>query len=194
MNNIILIVIIIICFLIIGRLIYTRRKEKVRYDENMNVLFLQNYSLETRNGQLANQVKTLRLTVDEFEKYVPELKSEIHNLKIKLKRVESISQITTKITDTIKVPIKDTVILTDSLKTFSYNDEFTNISGKIFTDSLDLSYSVFDSIIQVVHKGKYQKWHYALNPFRKRPLVQTITTKNPNTTILYNRHIVIEKK
>jgi len=148
---------------------------------------------KTKSGQIAKQNSVLMLEKRELkEVLVPALKKDIDDLKIKLRQVQSISQTISNTSDTVYVPIYDTIISSnealDTLMAFTYNDTFTHISGLINIQerSAEINYNVTDTLLQVVHRGKWRL-------FKKRQLLQTITCKNPKTSISYSRVITVVK-
>lgn len=183
--------------LLISLLIETIR-DNDRLRNNNDALLSETEIYKAENGNLAYENKVIQLSLNEArEIQIPELQREIDNLNLKLKRVSSFSQVVVNVSDTLLIPIYDTVIRKDTVlitaKSFNYQDEFAHINGAVYKDSLALNYSITDSIIQFVYKGKYNKW-YDWILFRKRPLYQVITAKNPKTKILFSRVITIREK
>lgn len=174
------------------------QKDYQRQKCNLSAMTDSLVTYKTKSDKIAYQNKVITLKYRELQDIViPELEETVNDLKIKLKRVEMFSQNNIVITDTIQVPILDTIVIRDTVKLyakkFNYNDDYTRINGIIHNDTVSLDYAISDTIIQVVHKGKYQHW-WDVFLFRKRPLIQTISAKNPKSNILYSRVIKIERE
>ncbi|MDD3686746.1 MAG: hypothetical protein PHE56_08265 [Bacteroidales bacterium] len=152
----------------------------------------------TKSNRLAYENKVLQLSLNEAKQItIPGMEKELNDLRIKLKRVEMYNT-TTSITSDIIYSFQfkyDTVIIDDTLvSAFSYSDSFNSISGTIQQNKIkNLKFEIIDSLVQVVHRGKYDKW-YDPFLFRKRPLLVTITSKNPKTRFIYNRVVYIKRE
>lgn len=181
---------------VLGYLYVAERGKSERERQNVIALTAEADTLRTKSGKLAYDNRVLRVELSDLrDGAVPELQREIEELKIKLRRAESMSQTVVLTTDTLTVELHDTVVFrnTDTVRIlrFDYSDEFTHISGYSDNDTaIRITYATTDSIVQVVYKGKRDKWWRI---FSKRPLHQRIYSKNPHSTIKYNETIFITK-
>lgn len=190
-----------------GDMYFKERSERLRLTHSFEAAnkFIEYYQAE--NGKLVGKTEVLQLKNSELEKIYPTIIDEIRNLKVKPGRVESYTenvitqekQITTVLRDSV---VNDTV----RVKVFEYKDEFYNVYGRITNpnnsmvgianpdqqhDSIFVQISSTDSIIQVVYRGtRYKPWLWFLS---RRKLEQAISCKNPNSKIIYSKHIEIVK-
>jgi len=168
------------------------RKEKDRVLQSFEAAESTIELHKTRSGELVAQNQVLQLQYDEMKKIYPQILDEIKNLDINPRNVTHYSKTEVKQDKEIQTVIRDSVIMdTIPARVFSYQDEFYQIKGIAIGDSQKVQISSTDRIIQVVYKG--QRIHPWLWFLSKRKLEQTISCKNPNSTILYNKNIQILK-
>ena len=186
-----ILVLVFSCFEL-GRMYLKERKEKDRVFQNFEAAESAIKLHKTRSGELVAQNQVLQLQYDEMKKIYPQILDEIKNLDIKPRNVTHYSETLVKQDKEIQTIIRDSIIMdTIPARVFSYQDEFYQIKGIAIRDSQTVHISSIDSIIQVVYKG--HRIHPWLWFFSKRKLEQTISCKNPNSTILYNKNIQILK-
>lgn len=177
----------------LGRMYLKERKEKDRVLQSFEAAESTIKLHKTRSGELVAQNKVLQLQYDEMKKIYPQILDEIKNLDIKPRNVTHYSETVVKQDKEIQTLIRDSIIMdTIPARGFSYQDEFYQIKGIAIRDSQKVQISSTDRIIQVVYKGR--RIHPWLWFFSKRNLEQTISCKNPNSTILYNKNIQIQKR
>jgi hypothetical protein len=147
----------------------------------------------TQNGQLAAKNQTLQLRYNEVQQIFPKVLDEIRNLNIKPKHVTQYSETVVKQEKEIVIKLRDSLICdTIHARVFSYQDSFYKVKGIAVGDSQKVHISSLDSLVQVVYKGKrIRPWLWV---FSRRKMEQVITSKNPNSKIMYNRTIQIVKK
>ena len=168
------------------------RKEKDRVLQSFEAVESEIKLYKTRSGELVAQNQVLQLQYDEMKKIYPQILDEIKNLDIKPRNVTHYSETLVKQDKEIQTIIRDSIIMdTIPARVFSYQDEFYQVKGIAIRDSQTVHISSIDSIIQVVYKG--HRIHPRLWFLSKRKLEQTISCKNPNSTILYNKNIQILK-
>jgi len=116
----------------------------------------------------------------------------INDLKVKIKRVNSVSSTVVESEKHIETIVKDSIINdTVIAKVFNYKDDFYKIKGVSINDIQTVDIQSIDSIIQVVYKGKRKRPYLWF--FSKRQLEQVISSKNPNSKITYSKYIKITK-
>ena len=186
------IAIVSIALIFLSKALIEAQKDYKRQTENLRIVQQDNKVIKAKNGELMYQTEVIKLENKELKNAIPELEAELKNMRIKLKNVQSVSHTSLSTIDTIYTNIYDTITLDnpipDTLLGFQYSDEFTCIEGVINVagQMLKLNYEVTDTITQVVHRDKWRLFH-------KRKLFQTITCRNPRTTIVYQQQIVITK-
>lgn len=170
------------------------QKQKIeaqRLKTNQTALLSTLDTFRSKNGQLAVTVGQLTLTKAELEKSKSDLVGEVKNLKIRLKDVQTISAIHTQTAVTTPyIMLKDTIILPDTLaKTFTWRDNWTRLAGIIKEDKARIDYVANDTIRSVGHRVRYK---FLFIRYGTKEIRQTVTNKNPHTTIIYNEFIKVE--
>lgn len=148
---------------------------------------------KTQNGQLAYTNEVLVYKVQELKKAVPKVIQELENLKVKPKHAKQYVETSVVYDTIITTQIRDSIIQdTVHIRTFNYSDLWVQIQGKAQGNTQEIALQITDTIIQVVYAGKRLKpWLWFFSP---RQLEQVITSKNPNSTIIYNTTIEILKR
>jgi len=176
-----------------AKLYYTEKLERNRITKSFQASQQTLTYYRSQNGQLAAKNQALQLQYNEVKQIFPKVLDEIRNLNIKLKHVTQYSETVVKHEKEIVTKLRDSLICdTIHAEVFNYQDNFYTVKGIAIGDSQKVHISSLDSLVQVVYKGK--RVHPLLWVFSRRKLEQVITSKNPNSTILYNRTIQIVKK
>jgi hypothetical protein len=147
---------------------------------------------KTQNGTIAASNQALQVKVNELAIVYPKAETELTNLSVKPKRVQTYSESALVEDKEIHTTIRDS-LLKDSViaHTFSFHDDFYTVKGIQIGDSQLLKIHCIDTIIQVVYRGKrIRPWLWILSA---RTLQQVITAQNPNTAIVFNKTIQIVK-
>lgn len=148
---------------------------------------------KTKSSLLAAKVDAQSYTLSELKNGIAgNVISEIRKLDIRPRLVNTYAetvvtqdkQIVTQLRDSF---IRDTV----KVKVFDYKDQFYSVKGIAVNDTQKVHIQSTDSLIQVVYKGeRVRPWLWI---FSRRKLQQVITSKNPNSTIVYAKYIEIIK-
>lgn len=149
--------------------------------------------LQSEDGSPMYQTDALEFRLRELSLLYPRLLDEIRNLKVKPRRVESISENGMESHIRIKAGIKDCVTK-DSVKVreFSYQDEWYSVNGFATSDTQFLNISSTDTLLQVVFRGERERpWLWIFSP---RKLTQRIKLSNPNSRIVYSQTIKVQKR
>ena len=165
------------------------RKEKETLETNQDVLIKQNATFKTKDNLSASRINALTLNLSSTKEYYANLIKEAEKAGLAAKRITSITEVGTVTRDTIIVRLTDSIFLKDTLKCFNYNDNYMAMQGCIKKDSLTLNYFNQDSLIQFVSIVPKQwlcfKWGV-------KAINQTIISKNPKTTFIYQKYIEIK--
>ena len=165
------------------------RKEKETLEVNQDVLIKANTTFKTKDGLSASKINALTLNLSSTKEYYSNLIKEAEKAGIAAKRITSITEVGTITRDTIIVRLTDSIFLKDTIKCFDYNDNYMTMQGCVKKDSLSLNYSNQDSLIQFVSIVPKQwlcfKWGV-------KAINQTIISKNPKTTFIYQKYIEIK--
>jgi len=176
-----------------AKMYYKEKRERERITESFQASQQTLTYYRTQNGQLAAKNQALQLRYNEVQQIFPKVLDEIRNLNIKPKYVTQYSETVVKQEKEIVTKLRDSLICdTVHAKVFNYQDSFYTVKGIAIGDSQKVHISSLDSLVQVVYKGnRMRPWLWV---FSRRKMEQVITSKNPNSKILYNRTIQIVKK
>lgn len=177
----------------LARLYRHEKKEKLRIGQSYKAAEETISYYKARNGQLVAQNSTLQLRYNEVKDIYPRIMDEIQNLGIKPKRVSQYTETVVSQEKEIITRLRDsTVFDTIPARVFAYRDSFYSVNGIAIGDTQRVLISSTDSLVQVVYKGgriRPRLWILS-----RRKLEQVISSKNPNSKIVYNRTIQITKK
>ena len=126
------------------------KQEKVKLENNQDVLIKENTKFKTKDGLNATKINSLTMDLSSTKDYYKNLVVEAKAAGIKEGRITSITQVATVTTDTLRIKVRDTIYLKDTLKCFNYKDKFFTINGCLKRDSINLNYSNVDSLDQFV--------------------------------------------
>ena len=165
------------------------RKDKERLENNQDVLIKENTKFKTKDGLNVSKINALTLNLSSTKEYYSNLIKEAEKAGLAAKRVTSITEVGTVTKDTLRIKVRDTIYLKDTLKCFDYKDNFFTINGCLKKDSLSINYSNQDSLIQFVSIVP-KKWLFFT--WGTKAIQQTIISKNPKTTFIYQKYIEIK--
>ena len=134
----------------------------------------------------AAKVQALTYTVDEFKQFRASDVQTIRELNLKLKNVQSVTNIGTQTNSNIPIKIQ----YVDSTKCLYFNDEFTTVSGYFKGDSIDLLVENRDSLTTIVSrvpKYKFLWWSWGV-----KAIQLDIRAQNPNTKFTYLKYIELK--
>jgi hypothetical protein len=176
-----------------AKMYYKEKRERERITESFKASEQKLVYYKTQNGQLAAKGHVLQLRYNEVQQIFPVILSELHNLDIKPRHVTQYSETVVKQEKEIVTKLRDSLICdTVHARVFNYRDSFYTVKGIAVGDYQKVHITSLDSLVQVVYKGN--RIHPWLWLFSRRKLEQVITSKNPNSTILYNKTIQIVRK
>ena len=187
--------IVILAALLIAHIVTLRkvRAEKERLEANQTALLSQVEYWTTKSGKSAADVRKLTLTVDELNQANAALKKTAKDLGIKLKRVQSASTTGVKTEVKFITQVRDSIVYRDSIivpvKAFTWSDPWTDVTGVIERDSVDLSVSSVDTLTTIVHKIPHKFWFIK---WGCKAIKQTVVSSNPHTKITYNEYIEVK--
>ncbi|HPW66095.1 MAG TPA: hypothetical protein PLS84_03320 [Salinivirgaceae bacterium] len=195
-NNILitLIVITLVCFVAM----LEQSKEINRQKLNFVALNEKLYHYKTANGQQATQISSLILSNKELKTYNKELVSQVEDLKIKLKNVQSISIKTLESNYNINSTLKDstvlvydtltkTVIDTTKIKYTSYKDDWISFKQTQIDDKVNTEIKTRDSITIVQH---WEPYRFLFFKWGKKKSKETVTNSNPYSTVTHSISII----
>jgi len=193
----------ILLFIIISALVDSNKKQKAEIDrktKNIEVLnsnyvsykSAYNTGLKTIHGKdsiiklNAAKVQALSYSVDEFKQFRASDNQTINELNLKLKNVQSVTNIGTSTTSTISTKIQ----YVDSTKCLQFQDKFTTVSGCFKGDSINLLVENRDSLTTVV--SRIPKCHFLWWSWGIKAIQLDIRAQNPNTKFSYLKYIELK--
>jgi len=134
----------------------------------------------------AAKVQALTYTVDEYKKFRALDVQTIKELNLKLKNVQSVTNIGTSTSSTVSTKIQ----YVDSTKCLNYTDKFTTVSGCFKGDSINLLIENRDSLTTVV--SRIPKCHFLWWSWGVKAIQLDIRAQNPNTKFTYLKYIELK--
>lgn len=169
--------------------------ERDLYQMNTQSLMSDIQELRKDSSYQAHQIQALSINIDEYEKYRASDAQVIKDLKLKIKRVSSVSKQQLEVQVPISAPVKDTILIIsnkpDTVRTIQYKDPHVSFNGYIKQDSLKAVFQVPVTITQVIHKipkRKFLWWSWGCKAIK-----QVIVTNNPYVQLNYAEYIELKK-
>ena len=192
MKRYILIIILVIIFFL-SRSLHRQRQENDRLSSNQTALFQDISYYRTRDSLSAASVERLTLTKKELEQNCEALARDIKDLKIKLKRVQSVSQASIETEHIIRTVVRDSLIVrdrVDTLQCIDYHDNYLTLSGCIEHNHFSGHIMSRDTLLQVIHRVPHRWWFIK---WGTKAVRQEIVSKNPHTHVVYSRYIELKR-
>lgn len=175
------------------RRIVSIRQERDRYQQNSDALLSDMKQWRVDSTSMATDVKSLRLTVDEFKRYRAEDLAKIKQMGVKIKNLEAAAKHQLEVNAEITAQVKDSVVIRDTVpvlvKSVSMITPHIQLSGIIERDSLIGKIHLPVTLRQAVWIEYKRRWLF----WKKVVAVhQTITSDNPHVEIKYSEYIRID--
>ncbi len=175
------------------RRIVSIRQERDRYQQNSDALLSDMKQWRVDSTSMATDVKSLRLTVDEFKRYRAEDLAKIKQMGVKIKNLEAAAKHYLEVDAEITASVKDSVVIRDTVpvlvKSVSMVTPHIQLSGIIERDSLIGKIHLPVTLRQAVWIEYKRRWLF----WKKVVAVhQTITSDNPHVEIKYSEYIRIQ--
>ena len=169
------------------------KQARDRYQQNSDVLLSDMKQWQVDSTTMATDVKSLRLTVDEFKRYRAEDLAKIKQLGVKIKNLEAAAKHQMEVNAEITAAVKDSVVIRDTVpvlvKSVSMNTPHIQLCGIIEKDSLIGKIHLPVTLRQAVWIEYKRRWLF----WKKVVAVhQIITSDNPHVEIKYSEYIRIQ--
>ena len=165
-------------------------REQRRLERNLDLLddsiFYYRNSLEEEVAS----VGVLQLRCAEFERLRAADHEVIRDLGVRLRRAEAMARQVAKTEVEVAVPLRDTVILYDTVRFFRWHDAWVEVEGELYRDSLHCRVESVDTLLQVVHRVPRK---FLFIRWGTKAIRQEILSKNPHTKILYSEYLTLER-
>lgn len=170
------------------------KEERDRQEQNSDALLSEMKRWQVDSATMATDVKTLRLSMDEFERYRANDLAKIKEMGIKIKNLEAAAKHEVEVDVPLHATVKDSVVVRDSVavrvQAVSMVNPFIQMHGIIERDSLIGSVHLPVTLRQAVWIEYKRRWLF----WKKVKAVhQVITTDNPYVEVKYSEFIHINK-
>jgi hypothetical protein len=171
-------------------------QEQQRHKSNSTALLQSVHHYKTLADESAASVQVLRLRCREFEDLRAADAAKIRQMGQKIVRLESAAKSVTQTVVDVVAPIRDTIILrdtlkvTDTLRLFRWQDNWVTIDGVIDKDSVSCKLRSADTLRQSVYRVPRRFWF--IN-FGTKALRQHVISSNPHSEIVYTEYIRLER-
>lgn len=166
------------------------RRETERLRGNLCALGDTLHRYRTRLGEEAASTEALRLRCSEFERLRSEDAAEIRRLGIRLRRAEEFARTVSATTIEVPVPVRDTVILHDTLRLFRWQDAWVTVEGLVGRDTAACRVESRDTLVQILHRVPRR---FLFIRWGTKAVRQEILSRNPHTKIVYAECVKIER-
>lgn len=170
------------------------KEERDRHEQNSDALLSDLKRWQVDSTTMATDVKTLRLSMDELERYRADDLAKIKQMGIKIKNLEAAAKHQIEVDAPIRATVRDSVVVRDSIavriQAVSMMNPFIQLHGVIERDSLVGSVHLPVTLRQAVWIEYKRRWLF----WKKVKAVhQVITTDNPYVEVKYSEFINIQK-
>lgn len=170
------------------------KEERDRHEQNSDALLSDLKRWQVDSATMATDVKTLRLSMDELERYRADDLAKIKQMGIKIKNLEAAAKHQIEVDAPIQATVRDSVVIRDSVvvrvQAVSMMTPFIQLHGVIERDSLIGSVHLPVTLRQAVWIEYKRRWLF----WKKVKAVhQVITTDNPYVEVKYSEFINIQK-
>lgn len=176
-------------------------EENNRLSNNQETLLTENEHYKIRDSLNVSKTNQLELKLSELKKYKSEYTQLVKDLNIKNSQLEQIISVNAETITNLKAMLRDSIRLDtvsniiDTLKCFVYKSKYTDVSGCINKDIIDMQIRNRESLkaIESKKKKKFLFFKLPIWLFGYKSKQLDIVSLNPNTTIEYIEYISVTK-
>ena len=176
--------------ILLGVKLHQTSKEQERLERNQRALLSDVECYKTRADKWAATAEVLELKVSELRQARAEDTKRIKELGIRLREVENYAMSVTQKRGDATLPLRDTVIIRDTVKIFSSERGHTELNGMVRNDSITYHFESVDTIYQVVRRVPHR---FLFFRYGTKAIHQDVWTSNPTTKVVYTEYIEIEE-
>lgn len=172
------------------------KEERIRTEGNQTTLLTGMVHYKTQDSLNAVKIQIMELTQKELKAHEKNLVSTIEQQGIKIKRLESVTQVKTEIKAEFKASKKDSTIYLQGkdsiihLNCLEYNDPFISFAGCYENNSLTTQIKIPVDIDIYAHRVPKQ---FLFFRHGVKSVELEVISLNPYTTISYARNIKLKK-
>lgn len=176
---------------IFGAALHHRASEVTRLGNNCRALVTETEQYRTRLDESAASTLALQLELDEYrEQHKNDLK-RIRSLGLRPRRVESIAKTATASEVQCVAPLRDTIIVYDTVSVFRWSDEWVNAEGVVRDGEVECKVESVDTLRQVIHRVPRR---FGFIRYGTKAIRQEIISSNPHTKVVYTEYIELPKR
>ena len=175
--------------ILLGIKVHNMTAARERLERNQQALLSDVEYYKTRADKWAATAEVLELKLSELREARKEDMKRIKELGIRLREVESYAHSVTQKRGGATLPLRDTVIIRDTVKIFSSEGGHTQICGVVRNDSITYHFESVDTIYQVVRRVPRR---FLFFRYGTKAIHQDVWTSNPATKVIYTEYIEIE--
>lgn len=176
-------------------------EENNRLSNNQETLLTENEHYKIRDSLNVSKTNQLELKLSELKKYKSEYTQLVKDLNIKNSQLEQIISVNAETITNLKAMLRDSIRLDtvsniiDTLKCFEYKSKYTDVSGCINKDIIDMHIHNRESLkaIESKKKKKFLFFKLPIWLFGYKSKQLDIVSLNPNTTIEDIEYISVTK-
>ena len=164
------------------------RDEKEMHLQNLTTLTSEVRRLKYSDSVSAAQVSALTLRANDAERLCSQLRQDLKIMGIRMKDVANATEVITVNSDTVFIPLVDSVRVGHRL-CYSYTDDWVNFNVSLLPDTMALAYTIRDTVETIVHV-QYQKrflwWRW------KPQYKTTVVSRCPSSEVTGVTSVVID--
>ena len=165
--------------------------EVLRLRNNNEALASETTLYKSKLEESAASVVALQLELNEFRKRSSRDAKRIRDLGIRLRRVESVAKMAAESSVKFEVPLRDTLILHDTVSLFRWNDSWVRVEGVIHKGIAECSVESVDTLHQIVHRVPRR---FLFLRYGTKAIRQEVISSNPHSRIVYAEYIELPKR
>lgn len=155
-------------------------------------------SYRVRDSLWAAWTAVLELRAADYARLRAEDARLLADLRIRLRRAESVAKSATETRLHWALPLRDTVIVaaatpasapsSDTARRFDYRTPHVELTGVVRADTVEVSLLCRDTLRQIVHRVPRRLWFIR---YGTRAIRQEVVSSNPHTRVTYTEYIEI---
>lgn len=196
MKRYIVIAILVVLLVLCAKWAWNERADKLRHEHNEEQLLSEKEEWITQSGKHVIEAQQLTLRNSDLEISQERMLSQIEELRIRNRRIESLLQTATETAQVVRTVIRDSLIYvpvedtTRRVSVFDWRDVWTSISGTIDGKDMELRYHSSDTLTFVAHRIPRQ---FLFFRYGTKEVRLDVVSANPNTSLEYSRSVQLIK-
>lgn len=195
----------ILAFVLLGGALYwaldrnaKQRAEIERLEDNQSTLLGDVEYYRAENGRMVASVSALTMRRDEFEELLKAERRKVEALNIRIKELESFSELNTELDFEFEAPIikPDTIYLSaDTLHIpepimgkFDWSDPWVSVRGELHPESVKAQINITDTITIVAHRKSRGWWIFRC---KGKITHYDAVSANPHTRINHIKYVEV---